>query len=116
MSSASDIWGELASILDISVKKLKKSVGFYEWMKNCHQRRNQLTHRFLFDNYSGRESLDALFYSEELIRKLCEMIEEKYKNNSYPIVEKARFLKESTRIMKGLHEIDEIQKRSEAQQ
>lgn len=111
IKTMNEIWSMFASLLRYdSIKKLKKDIGFDEWMHNCRNKRDDLTHRFLTGSYTGKESLDAINSSGELIYKLCIIIDGKIKNKSYPISDKMNLLCSSTLFIKGMHDNDEAER------
>lgn len=105
MKSMSQIWEGLCKLLDYSsITKLKKDIGFDDWAKHCRIPRDNLTHRFLTNDLSGVESLDAIYYSGELVRKLCSIIFNKVANEI--LLQKLALLESATYFSKNLGELD----------
>lgn len=105
MKKMSQIWEGLCDLLSYkSVTKLKKDIGFNDWTKYCRIPRDNLTHRFLTSDLSGVESLEAIYYSGELIRKLCNIISNKI--TSEMLLQKLALLGSATYFSKNLGELD----------
>ena len=111
MKTMSEIWDALANLLNYGSKtKLKNDIGFNDWTRDCRNRRDDLTHRFLTGSFTGKESLDAIYSSGELIRKLCTIIDNKIRSADYPISDKMQLLASSTLFIKGMREHDEAER------
>lgn len=111
MKTMSEIWDALANLLNYGSKtKLKNDIGFNDWTRDCRNRRDDLTHRFLTSSFTSKESLDAIYSSGELIRKLCTIIDNKIKSADYPISDKMQLLASSTLFIKGMREHDEAER------
>ena len=107
-----EIWSALVDLLDYESKtKLRNDIGFDDWMRDCRNKRDDLTHRFLTGNFTGKESLEAIYSSGELIRKLCMIIDNKIKTPNYPISDKMQLLASSTSFIKGMREHDEAERK-----
>lgn len=105
IKSTSDLWQELKELLKYpSVTRLKSDIGFNDWTKHCRKRRDDLIHRFLTDDFNPVESLEAIYYSGELIRKLCDIISVKIKVTNYPLSEKLVFLSRATFFIRQMYE------------
>lgn len=105
IETMSELWQELKDLLSYpSVTKLKNDINFNDWSKYCRKRRDNLTHRFLTEDYNGVESLEAAYYSSGLIRKLCSIINSKIKVSDYPLSDKLEFLSRATLFAKNLYE------------
>lgn len=101
----SELWHKLKELLNYpSNTKLKNDINFNDWSKYCRKRRDDLTHRFLTGDFNGVESLEAAYYSSELIRKLCNIINAKIKTPNYPLSDKLEFLSRATLFAKNLYE------------
>lgn len=106
-----EIWDALVNLLSYSSKtKLKNDIGFNDWMRDCRNKRDDLTHRFLTSDFTSKESLEAIYFSGELIRKLCIIIDNKIKCPDYPISDKMHLLASSTSFIKWMREHDEAER------
>lgn len=109
MGKMSDLWESLCELLNYkSVTKLRKDIGFNDWIKCCRNPRNNLTHRFLTDDLSGDESLSAIYYSGELVRKLCNIIGSKVSDEV--LLQKFALLSSATYFSKSLGELEHDRK------
>jgi len=111
IKSMNEIWDALVNLLSYSSKtKLKNDIGFNDWMRDCRNKRDDLTHRFLTSDFTSKESLEAIYFSGELIRKLCIIIDNKIKCPDYPISDKMHLLASSTSFIKWMREHDEAER------
>ncbi len=95
---------KLAELLGTSRTQLRNSIDHDNWYKYCHEIRNDLTHRWLTDIPSAEDSLHALYYSGELISKLCQLVQNKYPQEQYPeLYDKLSLLMSASYITKKLH-------------
>ncbi|MFZ1250082.1 MAG: hypothetical protein WAR37_01375 [Candidatus Microsaccharimonas sp.] len=92
----------LSSIFEVSKTSFEKQIGYGEWRKYCRSTRNKLTHLYIEGKVGPDESLHALYYSGEMVRKLCLMASIKYKSN-IEIFDKMTLLANSTYFTKVLH-------------
>lgn len=111
IKTMSELWDALVSLLNYGSKtKLRNDIGFDNWMRDCRNKRDDLTHRFLTGSFTGKESLDAIYFSGELIRKLCIIIDNRIKSADYPISDKMQLLASSTQFIKEMREHDEAER------
>jgi hypothetical protein len=109
MKKMSDLWESLCELLNYkSVTKLRNDIGFNDWVKYCRNPRNDLTHRFLTNDLSGIESLNAIYHSGELVRKLCNVISGKVSDEA--LLQKLALLSSATYFSKNLGELEHDRK------
>lgn len=87
-----------------SMNKFKIDIGHKEWRQYCRKPRNGLAHSFLTVGPSGVESLDAIYYAGEMVRKICAIAKVKVRDTS--LIQKLTLLEESTSFARGLGELD----------
>lgn len=99
------IWGELAPLLGFNNgDELKNKVGFEKYNIYCRLKRNHLHHHFMTDNYGEMDSMFAVFFSGEMIRRTCEIVIESQLKKESLIIAKMTALAESTLFFKELTE------------
>ena len=103
------VWGEYVKMLDYEdskegIEALKNDVGFGKYDVHCRDKRNDLHHHFMANNYNETDSLLAVYYSGEMIRKLCELVLKKYSQKNSLLPAKLELLRNSTLFFKGMTE------------
>ena len=99
------IWETLSEILSFdSITKLRNAIRYDQYEKYCRNVRNNLTHRFMTKPLDGQESLDAIFYAGEMVKKLCALMEQHYRKLELnDLVEKMILIRQAVEIGESMH-------------
>lgn len=97
------IWDKMAPLLGFTDKEsLKSDVLFDKYDAYCRKKRNHLHHHFMTDSYGEIDSMFAVYFCGEMIRRICELAINSRPEKTSLIIAEMSTLGDSTLFFKTL--------------